>query len=388
MSALRRRAGRRARSTVDRASGQMPLLSLDPNVMWRRRMTTARYGVMAGAASMMLMQHLTSTSVAPSNSAADVGAVVAESGVDGGSVPLYPAYPDMGSLPAPPSVPDLSGVVGGKAQQQELPAVQGIPATVLQAYRRATDNVRAAKPECHLPLPLLAAIGRVESGHARGGNVDVQGTTRSPILGPRLDGGAGVAAIRDTDGGVYDGDTRWDRAVGPMQFIPATWRRWAADGNADGVSNPHNVFDATLAAGRYLCAAGRDVATPDGLQRAILAYNHSESYLNLVLAWMRLYDGGSMAVPDTLGPTGAAPEGNARQAGYQAAPPRENARGPARAQPTPPAAEKPTPAPPPGPAAPVDIDPGGGALPESPSTPSLPAGSLPATPTDVPLNGH
>lgn len=47
-----------------------------------------------------------------------------------------------------------------------------------------------------------------------------------------------------------------------MQFIPSTWSNggpdgtgWGADGNGDGKKDPHNVFDAALAAGGYLCAA-------------------------------------------------------------------------------------------------------------------------------------
>jgi len=107
-----------------------------------------------------------------------------------------------------------------------------IPATVLDAYRHARDLINTAQPGCHLPLELLEAIGRVETGHARGGQVDKFGTTLTPILGPVLDGN-GFAAIPDTDGGRFDGDHTWDRAVGPMQFIPGTWAGWFADGNGD-----------------------------------------------------------------------------------------------------------------------------------------------------------
>jgi membrane-bound lytic murein transglycosylase B len=72
-----------------------------------------------------------------------------------------------------------------------------------------------------------------------------------------------------------------------MQFIPATWRLWGADGNGDGVANPQNVDDAALAAGRYLCAGGRDLSRQADMEEAILSYNHSQRYLRTVLG---IYD--------------------------------------------------------------------------------------------------
>jgi hypothetical protein len=189
-----------------------------------------------------------------------------------------------------------------------------IPATLLDAYRRASDAVGLAQPGCHLPMELLAAIGKVETNHARSGKVDPDGTTTHPILGPVLDGN-GFAVIPDTDGGLLDGDTVWDRAVGPMQFLPGTWQRWQADGNGDHRADPNNVYDASLAAGRYLCAGDRDLATPQGLDGAILSYNSSASYRNLVLGWLAAYTKGAVGVPDDVGgpvpavlPLPAAPE--------------------------------------------------------------------------------
>jgi len=130
-----------------------------------------------------------------------------------------------------------------------------IPVSVLAAYHRAEQNIMQSDPSCHLPWWVLAGIGRIESGHASGGRVDESGTTRGTILGPRLDGSlAGTAVIADSDGGALDGDAAYDRAVGPMQFLPGTWRSWGRDGNGDGVVNPHNVYDAATAAGVYLCA--------------------------------------------------------------------------------------------------------------------------------------
>ncbi|SDF45338.1 Transglycosylase SLT domain-containing protein [Lentzea fradiae] len=200
--------------------------------------------------------------------------------------------PDAGVAPA-----GIAPV--GRVEPAVNGPVAGIPATLHTAYQKAALRLAQSQPECRLPATLLAAIGKVESDHARGGRVDATGRTLSPIIGLRLDGSPGLAAIRDTDGGAYDGDVTWDRAVGPMQFIPGTWRRWASDGNGDGKSDPHNVHDATVAAGRYLCANGRDLSTAAGLRSGVLSYNHSEHYLNTVRQWMELYRKGVSAMPDT-----------------------------------------------------------------------------------------
>ncbi|MFJ9148159.1 lytic transglycosylase domain-containing protein [Streptomyces sp. NPDC102270] len=173
-----------------------------------------------------------------------------------------------------------------------------LPASVFAAYRRAEAELAHTAPGCRLRWQLLAAIGQVESGQARGGRVTADGTTVAPILGPRLDGGA-FAVVRDTDGGAYDGDPAYDRAVGPMQFIPSTWARWGMDGNGDGRADPGNVFDAALAAGRYLCAGGRDLSDPAALDRAVLGYNHSQAYLRTVRAWYAYFLEGHRVVPDS-----------------------------------------------------------------------------------------
>ncbi len=173
----------------------------------------------------------------------------------------------------------------------------GIPAAVLSAYQGAAGRLAVERPRCGLPMVLLAAIGKVESGHARGGRVDQAGRTVTPILGPVLNGGPGIAAIRDTEGGSLDGDAVWDRAVGPMQFIPGTWATWGADATADGIRDPHNIRDAATAAGRYLCAGGRDLSEPEGLRAAILSYNRSAAYLRIVLTWMATYARGTVAIP-------------------------------------------------------------------------------------------
>ncbi|MGV9244075.1 lytic transglycosylase domain-containing protein [Streptomyces sp. NPDC003710] len=194
--------------------------------------------------------------------------------------------------PSPTAGPTPAGAVGA--------AESGIPATVLDAYKKAAAELQQSKPGCNLPWQLLAAIGKVESGQARGGQVDADGTTYSRILGPLLDGN-GFANIKDTDHGAYDGDTTYDRAVGPMQFIPSTWAWAGRDGNGDGVKDPNNVYDAALAAGHYLCRSGRDLSVQSDMNAAILGYNASQDYLNTVLSWYEYYRKGIHEIPDGTG---------------------------------------------------------------------------------------
>ncbi|QDQ10960.1 lytic transglycosylase domain-containing protein [Streptomyces spectabilis] len=208
-----------------------------------------------------------------------------------GNSPYYTDLPPLES-PVPPS-----GKPGGGAKGD---AEAGLPATVLDAYKKAESAVRTAKPGCNLPWQLLAAIGKVESGQARGGRVDDDGTTLTPILGPVLDGN-GFAKITDTDGGAFDGDTTHDRAVGPMQFIPSTWASSGKDGNGDGKKDPNNIYDAALAAAHYLCGNGRDLAVKADLNAAILSYNQSTEYLNTVLSWLEYYRKGTHEIPDGTG---------------------------------------------------------------------------------------
>ncbi|MET7381869.1 lytic transglycosylase domain-containing protein [Streptomyces sp. NPDC005526] len=213
---------------------------------------------------------------------------------DGSATGNSPYYTDLPPLKSPSPAPTIGTPVS------RGPAESGIPATVLDAYKKAADELRGSKPGCNLPWELLAAIGKVESGQARGGRVDASGTTLSPILGPVLDG-KGFAHIRDTDHGAYDGDSTYDRAVGPMQFIPSTWDWAGRDGNGDGKRDPNNVYDAALAAGHYLCRNAWDLSVDADVKRAILSYNQSQDYLHTVLTWLDYYRKGAHSVPDGTG---------------------------------------------------------------------------------------
>jgi len=206
-----------------------------------------------------------------------------------GGVPLHaPAAvaptAQIGQAPAtitapgtPPAYTAWAGAVAGQT---------GVPARALQAYAAGDATLRVEQPGCGLTWVTLAGIGRTESDHGRyrGRTLRGDGTPSTPIVGIALDGGPSVAAIADTDRGALDADTRWDRAVGPMQFIPSSWARWGADANGDGVADPQNIDDAALAAGRYLCASGRDLTVGAAWWTAVLSYNASTTYAGDVLA--------------------------------------------------------------------------------------------------------
>ncbi|SEQ18573.1 Transglycosylase SLT domain-containing protein [Lentzea xinjiangensis] len=179
----------------------------------------------------------------------------------------------------------------------DFPGDHGIPGVVLEAYLRAEDKMGELVPGCNLDWALLAGIGKVESNHASNGRLNAVGDATPKILGPVLNGAPGMAAITDTDDGRLDGDTAWDRAVGPMQFIPSTWASFGADGNEDGNVNPNNIYDAALGAGRYLCAGGGDLSKQDARARAIFRYNNSTTYVETVLKWAKQYSDNVDALP-------------------------------------------------------------------------------------------
>ena len=202
----------------------------------------------------------------------------------------------------------------GAATPSMLALPQGgdhrIPALALRAYHEAAAWAAGFRPGCGLSWSVLAGIGRLESNHGMhwgsATRFSPDGVVSPPITGPALNG-RGAASIPDTDGGRWDGDRTWDRAVGPMQFIPSTWRRLGRDANGDRVADPNNLFDAATSAAGYLCLVGGDLSGREGLRRAVYGYNHSWAYVDAVLHWASLYEGGVAVGPAmAAGPPGAA----------------------------------------------------------------------------------
>ena len=179
----------------------------------------------------------------------------------------------------------------GPARARADVAGLGVPMVVLDAYFRAERQMAAERPSCGIEWETLAGIGRIESRHGTFGarGVTQSGQTVGRVIGIPLDGENETLEILDTDGGALDGDGEFDRAVGPMQFIPTTWQRFARDGDGNGTADPHNLYDAALAAAEYLCRGRANLQTRGPLAGAILSYNNSNAYVSSVLRWRGTY---------------------------------------------------------------------------------------------------
>ena len=202
--------------------------------------------------------------------------------------------------PAGDSVPAIDTHAKGRPANQlrqwaaERAPALGIPAGALEAYAYAARVAEVENPDCHLTWPTLAGIGMVESHHGnyRGANIALNGDVTPFIRGVRLDGTLGNLEIIDSDRGALDGDPDLDRAMGPMQFIPETWRLYGVDANNDGKVSPDNFDDAALSAAGYLCWRGKDLSTPRGWMNALRAYTLSDQYARTVRDWATAYADG------------------------------------------------------------------------------------------------
>ncbi len=176
----------------------------------------------------------------------------------------------------------------GRRQARLGTEVEGLDVSLvaINAYWEASRQA-----PCSVPWWVIAGVGRVESGHgtAQGSRVTPEGDTTVAIVGIPLDGRPGTAVIADSDDGRLDRDATWDRAVGPMQFLPGTWRTMGTDGDKDGTTDPNNLNDAAAAAGRLLCFRRGDLLTEAAQRAALLGYNNSTPYGTKVLDWGRRY---------------------------------------------------------------------------------------------------
>ncbi|WP_446217071.1 lytic murein transglycosylase [Micromonospora sp. IBHARD004] len=261
----------------------------------------ALVGATAAAGALLVPQ-----AVRPSRPVAvDATASVSVTGVpEGGALPgatgtaVPPGLPGATGLPGTPS-PTGTPLPGGgptgpvvgpaptgrpadalAAWAQQMSARTEIPAVAMQAYGYAELVLAETHRSCQLSWTTLAAIGYVESAHGSANRATLKSTGRAEpeIIGDPLDGQGGRSRILDTDKGQLDHDTVYDRALGPMQFIPTTWQEIGADADNDGRRDPHDIDDAALAAGNYLCKGGRNMTIAGDWWGAILSYNDVRRY--------------------------------------------------------------------------------------------------------------
>jgi membrane-bound lytic murein transglycosylase B len=199
--------------------------------------------------------------------------------------PAAPRWAQPAALPPAADSPPRPGVAGlvDPAWVAAVAAESGIPERALAAYAGAALAKNAERPDCDLGWNTLAGIGWVESRHGSYGGASIadDGTVSPPIVGIALDGTT-TDLITDTDGGTIDGDAEFDRAVGPMQFIPGSWANWYIDASGDGIADPHNIDDASLAAANYLCRAVPTLGDEGSWRAGIASYNSASSYLDAV----------------------------------------------------------------------------------------------------------
>lgn len=173
--------------------------------------------------------------------------------------------------------------------------VDGIPETMLSAYQQAADGAVEHVPECEgMTWAVVAGVAKVESEHASGSTVHPDGAIDPPIIGPTLDGsgaGGNTTPHPDTDGGEWDNDDEYDAAVGPLQFIPATWTSVGRSDREGHDPDPHNAYDAALTAAIYLCGdEPTDLSDDHDLAAALWSYNQSETYGDQVSEQIEEYE--------------------------------------------------------------------------------------------------
>ncbi len=226
-------------------------------------------------------------------------AAVAPSPVD----PSGPSVVAVTRSPTPFHIASTANISGPPpAAVVSSPGTLRIPMMALTAYQNAERMMASAYPACGISWNLLAGIGRIESMHANGGATDVAGSAVRPIYGPALDGSLPGNEVIELSRGASR--VTYARAMGPMQFLPGTWSRYASDGNGDGKADVQNVFDASLAAARYLCSGGLNLRDQSQVITAILRYNNSMAYAQNVLGWAAAYATGVVPVdlPPITGP--------------------------------------------------------------------------------------
>jgi membrane-bound lytic murein transglycosylase B len=275
-----RQAGRSTSAWAKRPSGRLVL----PGIIALLLLGAA------GTAGAYLVPQALEAAPTPSATPVFPGEATAASGSLPAGLPTASAPFGSTGLPATTDQPIQQGQNGVRPADAlsgwatQVGTKVGIPVVAVQAYGYAELVVARTMPTCHLSWTTIAAIAKVESSHgsANGAVLGADGSVQPPIYGLPLDGKGGRQLIRDTDQGTIDGDTTYDRAVGPLQFIPSTWQSYKVDADNNGVADPNDIDDASLTAATYLCHGGRDMSKAESWWDSILSYNAVQPYAQKV----------------------------------------------------------------------------------------------------------
>jgi hypothetical protein len=204
-----------------------------------------------------------------------------------------PAATAPGALLAPVAAGRMTASRGDVAYLLAGSALtlEDIPFHALSAYQRAAAVIDTADDQCHLDWQLLAAMGKVLSDHGRvgGSRLDDDGVPRPVVMGQRLTGRHGTQRVPDSDAGKVDGDSRVDRAVGPMMLLPSVWSVVSVDGDGDGRRNPQDVDDAALGAAVLLCSGPGDLRNPAHRRSEVRRFHSGADYTRSVLSVRNAY---------------------------------------------------------------------------------------------------
>jgi cell wall-associated NlpC family hydrolase len=153
----------------------------------------------------------------------------------------------------------LAAVSGGiNLTTPSQTAVTDIPPNYLLLYQEAGLGF-------DVPWSVLAGIGKVECDHGR-----------NPDPACWKHGAENAAG-----------------AGGPMQFLASTWQQYGFSASGTATPDRWNPADAIVSAANFLKQNG----APDHIEQAVFAYNHSQAYVQQVLAWANLYASASNPNP-------------------------------------------------------------------------------------------
>jgi hypothetical protein len=194
---------------------------------------------------------------------------------------------------APLGIAGIDALVGSQASAQlglvpRVLALVSAPAAGMARLMKAVRKITGKSATLTSLRPAQQQLPLVPSGHGRPSNYLQLFQASAARYCPGLSWTV-LAAIGQIESG--DGSNNGPSsagALGPMQFLPSTWREWGITAFGEtGAPDIMQPLDAVPAAARLLCAAG--AGSPSGLRGAIFAYNHATWYVNEVLALAQQY---------------------------------------------------------------------------------------------------